>query len=266
MSRRAAQIEDEARRRSLLAGPFGLGRPRRALAAERHYLPFNGTTNISRIVGGILGYTTQYAVVLKMARLPTTDAGWPVIAHLNQSGNAFVGNLTDYDQVQDSTPDTHRHAGITVAGGTNYARASAAQVSGAQVHMIGRDLTANTARIRVIPSSDQSLYWAPADAATSEDSAPDDIIVGGLANPNGTLNSGPCDVWLVAVLAFWSLPADALLQAYAAPTCRDARPIFGSALKGYWPVSGMVGTSVPALVGSAAMACTGLTAASLVAW
>ena len=236
------------------------------LAAERHYLPFNGTTNIARIVGGILGYTTQYSMVLKMARLPTTDAAWPVIAHFNQSGNASFGNVTDYDQLQDSAPDIHRYAGITVAGGTNYAAASASQVSGAQVHMLGRDLTANTVRFRVVKSSDQSVFYAPADAATVEDSAPDDIIIGGLANPNGTLNSAPCDVWLVAVLAFHSFPADALLQAYSAPSCRDARPIFGSALKGYWPSSGMAGSSVPALVGTPPMACTGLTAAALVSW
>ena len=235
------------------------------VAPEQHYLPFNGTTNIAKIVGGILGYSTQYSLVLKLATLPTTTADWPIIAHLSYSGNVFAGNVTDYVQLQGGAI-LHRHAGITLAGGTNYARATASQCPGAQVQMFGRDLTANLARVRIVKSSDQSLFWAPGDVATAEDSTPDDIIIGGLGNPNGTLNSSPCDVQLVAVLAFHSLPSDALLQAYASPTCRDARPIFGSALKGYWPVSSMAGSSVPALIGSASMACTGLTASNLVAY
>lgn len=269
MSRRAAQIEDEARRRALLAGPFGLGRPLRGLAPERHYLPFKSdSSTIAKIVGGILGYGTEYAVGVKMATLPATDAGWPVTIHLNDpAASPIWNNVTDASQLQNASPIQHRHVGFTTAGGLNTNRSSGGigQCAGAQVHAIGRDLTANASWIRIIKSSDQSLFWAPSDAATNQDSVPQDIIVGAYANPDGSLNSGPCNIQLISVVAFHSRPSDALFQAWAHPDCHDARPIFGSALKGYWPVSGMVGASVPALVGSAAMACTGLTAADLVA-
>ena len=237
------------------------------IPVERHYLPFNGTTNIARIVGGMLGYSTQYALVLKMAALPATNAGWPVPGHLsNSAATPFGNNITDVMQLKNAAPPDYRHVGLTTAGAINYDRETGAtgQTTGAQVHMVARDNTANLARARVIKASDQSVFWAPADAATTQDSAPDDIIIGAYANPNGSLNSGPCDLQLVAVLAFWSIPSDALLQAYSAPSCRDARTVFGSALKGYWVASGAVGSSIPALVGTPPMALTGVTASALV--
>ena len=239
------------------------------VAPETAYLPFNGTTNIGFIDNGATGYTTQYALVLKMAALPATNAGWPVPGHLSYSGAGPIwNNVTEASQLQNASPTQHRHVGFTTVGGINTNRSSGgiSQCSGAQVHMIGRDLTANTTRIRIIKASDQTVFWGPADAATNEDSTPDDIIIGGYGNPDGTLNSSPCDLRLVSVVFLDTIPSDALLQAYAAPTCRDARPIFGSSIKGYWAAAQTVGSATPPLVGSASLALTGLTRSDLVAF
>lgn len=235
---------------------------------EQHALVHDGLVDLTVIPGGALGYSTQYALVIKMATLPATNVGWPVPGHLSYSGAGPIwNNVTEASQLQNASPTQHRHVGFTTAGGLNTNRSSGGlgQCPGAQVHMIGRDLTANTTRVRVIKASDQSVFWGPADTATNEDSTPDDIIIGGYSNPNLTLNSSPCDIALVAVCMFWSIPADDLLQKYAHKKARDARVIFGSALKGYWVPSLMTtANTIPALVGTATATCNGPTRSDLV--
>lgn len=237
-----------------------------AAAPEQHYLPFDGVTDFAYADAGATGYTTQYAVVLKMATLPTTNAGWPVPIHLSvSSASPWANNVTDSDQMPAGAPNQHRHVGVTTAGAVSFTRVNVGQCAGAQVHMLGRDLTANTARMRVIKASDQSVFWGPADAATTQDSAPDDICIGGYLNPGLTRNSSPCDLQLIAVVFLDSIPSDADLQLYADPDCRDARPIFGSSIKGYWAASSAVGSSIPALIGTAPVTLSGPVAGDLVA-
>lgn len=235
---------------------------------EQHALVHDGLVDITHIAGGATGYSTQYALVIKMATLPATNAGWPVPGHLSYSGAGPIwNNVTEASQLQNASPTQHRHVGFTTAGGLNTNRSSAGlgQCSGAQVHMIGRDLTANTTRVRIIKASDQTVFWGPADAATNEDSTPDDIIIGGYGNPDGTLNSSPCNIQFIAAVFLDALPADALLQAYAAPSCRDARTVFGSALKGYWVPSLMTpANTIAPLVGTATATCNGPTRSDLV--
>jgi len=231
---------------------------------ERDYLPFDGVTDFAYADGGATGYTTAYALIIKIATLPTTTAAWPVLVHLSRSASSFIANATDYLQLQDAAPDLHRHRGINLAAATNYERSSAGQCGGAQVQMLARDMTGNLARVRVIKASDQSVFWAPADVAAPEDSTPDDIFVGGLGNPNFTLNQAPCNIQLIAVVFLDAIPSDADLQLYADPDCHDARPIFGSSIKGYWCASSAVGSSIPALVGTAPLTLSGPTASDLV--
>lgn len=246
--------------RMLAAGQLGA-----VSVPEQHYLPFDGAADFAYADGGATGYTTTYAVIVKMATLPTQTAAWPIIVHLSNSARAFTPSITDADQMQAAAPNLHRHLGVTAAAGVSFNRVSTAQCAGAQVHMLGRDLAANTARVRVIKASDQSVFWSPADAATSEDSAPDDICIAAYLNSNLTYNSSPCDLQLIAVVFLDSIPSDADLQLYADPDCRDARPIFGSSIKGYWAASSAVGSSIPALVGTAPITLSGPVAGDLVA-
>lgn len=235
---------------------------------EQHALVHDGLVDITHIAGGASGYSNEYALVLKMASLPTTNAGWPVPGHLsNSSASPFANNVTDAVQCKNASPPCYRHLGLTTAGAVSFDRETGAtgQAAGGQLHMSARDLVANLVRVRVVVASDQSLFWAPADAATSQDSSPDDICIGGYLNPNRTLNSGPCDIALVAVCMFWSIPADDLLQKYARKKSRDARVIFGSALKGYWVPSLMTpANTIAPLVGTATATCNGPTRSDLV--
>ena len=236
-----------------------------AAAPEQHYLPFDGLVDYAYSDGGATGYSTQYALIVKISTLPTQTAASPFIAHLSDSAVVFVANLTDIDQMIDAATDTYRHAGYTLASGINYDRASTSQCAGAQVHMLGRNMTDNTARVRVIKASDQSVFWGPSDVSATQDRAPDDICLGALCNPNLTFNSKPCDIRLVAVVFVDAIPSDADLQLYAAPTCHDARPIFGASIKGYWAASSAVGSSIAALVGTAPITLSGPVAGELVA-
>lgn len=235
---------------------------------EQHALVHDGLMDFTVIPGGALGYSTQYALLLKMAALPTTNAAWPSPGHLSvPSASPWPNNLTDISQLRNAAPSDYRHVGLTTAGATSFDRGTggAGQATGGQLHLLGRDLTANLVRVRVVVASDQSLFWAPADAATSQDSAPEDIAIGAYINPNLTLNSSPCDIALVAVCMFHSIPADALLQKYAHKKARDARIIFGSALKGYWVPSLMTpANTIAPLVGTATATCNGPTRSDLV--
>lgn len=224
---------------------------------ERHALQFDGLVDIAYVQGGATGYGTTYALVLKMATLPTTNAGWPVPGHLSVSAaGVFPNNVTEAWQLQAGSPNQYRHVGVTSAGAVSFSRTSggAGQSAGAQVHLIGRDTAANLARARIVKASDQSIFWGPTDAATSEDSAPDDIIIGGYGAPNRTLHSSPCDILFVALVFLDIIPTDADLQAYSAPTCRDARSIANWAghIKSYICASSLLpgDTSIAALVGT----------------
>lgn len=239
-----------------------------ALAAERHYLQFPGSASIGFIDGGATGYTTAYALVVKMAAAVPTSAGWPQYAQLVNASLVDYRYRTDSLRIRDGSPLQHYFRGVKDADGTdNYVVASGGLgvCAGAQVHCIGRNLGTNAVAARVIRSSDQAVFYS-ADTTAAEDSSPDTIAVGGTIKGDNTISGDAAyaAIQLIAAVFLDAVPSDALLQAYAAPSCHDARLIFGSSIKGYWAASSAVGSSVPALVGTVPMALTGVTAAALV--
>ncbi len=233
---------------------------------EQHYLAFDGVANFAYADGGASGYSTAYALVVKIADLPPTTAAWPPVAHLsNSSAGAFTRNLTDVVQLKDDAVDMYRHVGLKLDNSVNYNHESASQAAGAQVLCAARNLATDTARARVVRSSDGLLFWAPADEAAAEDSAPDDVVVGGFTDAALVAQATFfCAVKLIAAVFLDKVPTDAELQAYAATS--DARLVWPTAILGYWPASLANGTEIPNLAGTAPLTLAGgLTSAALVA-
>lgn len=239
-------------------------------SVENHYLQFNGTTDFAYALNGALGYLTEYMVLVKAADQAPTSAGWPCIAHLNNSAVAFPGSLMGWMQHKNASPIDYRHGGLTPSGTFNFDHESGVlgQTSGPQLYAIGRNHATSTARARVIKSTDGSIFWGPADAAAAQDSSPTDICVGAFLTDDLTFSSGPCALKLVAVCFLVSIPTDAQLQAYALSSCKDARAIFGTSLYGYYTASMLVGSSIMNLGRSplaVPLTLVGPTAADLVA-
>lgn len=236
---------------------------------ENHYLQFNGTTDFAYADGGATGYTTAYAMVVKMADAVPTSAGWPQYAQLVNTSTVDYRYRADSLRIRDGSPLQHYFRGIKVADGAdNYLAASAGLgvCTGAQVHCIGRNLGTNAVAVRVIKASNQTVFYS-ADTTAAEDSSPDTVAIGATLKGDNTVSADAAyaAIKLVSVVFLDAVPSNALLQAYAAPTCRDARPIFGSSIKGYWTASTLAGSSIAALVGSVPITCNGPVVGDLVA-
>lgn len=72
----------------------------------------------------------------------------------------------------------------------------------------------------------------------------------------------------MSAVVLHSVPTDVQLQTYAAPTCRDARDVWGSELPWYWTASRLLGggSPVPPVCGTAPLTLVNLSSADLVAF
>jgi len=142
----------------------------------------------------------------------------------------------------------------------------ASGAAGAHVQLAGRDLAANLARIRVI-NEDGTTVWAPADAATVEDSVPRDVHLGAFLDYQFGMPTLHTPIRLVGALVLHSVPSDAELQAYAAASCRDAREVWGASIPWYVTASGLLGLGagpIPPVCGTAPLTLVNLSASDLV--
>lgn len=230
---------------------------------ESGYLPFgaSGWMYVSIPDPGAV-----YTLIVKFADLPLTTATWPVAMMIGDA-NMWPRNLVAYSQMQDASPDRHRTLGLRASDGAiEWGNTSSDQAAGAQVHVLARDNSANTAHARVIRSSDQSVHWS-IDAAAVGDRTPIVIAIGELVNAafvgQGFLGAQPK---VVAVILLRVVPINADSQAYSAPACRNAYDVWGGdEVIGYWPMSQAVGSAVPNQVaGGSAGILTGVTSAAFV--
>lgn len=211
---------------------------------------------------------TAYSLVLKLATTAGNVAFGGVAILSDPTRPTAYRNAVDNLQTQ-STSSRHRHTGIAASGANNYSRdqGTGSGAAGAHVQLAGRDLAANLARVRVI-AEDGSTVWAPADAATMEDSVPRDVHLGAFLDAAFGAPTLHTPIHLVSAVVSHAVPTDAELQAYAAATCRDARDVWGSELPWYWSASRLLGSGspVPPVCGTAPLTLVNLSAADLVAF
>ncbi len=220
--------------------------------AEQHYLQFNGAFDFATAVGAALGYSTQYALVVKLAGHVSLTANWAFVSHLSDPVPAAAfGNITDYQQIPGD--DRYRFGGLKTDGSSNYTFDSAigTQLNEPQLLVVARNMSSNTARARVVKIADQSVLWSPADAVAVVDSVPQDVVIGTLVDKDLvpiTSVTAPyffSDIKLVAALILKTVPTDTQLQAYA--KLRDARPVFSTDIISYYAASKVSGTEIPNL-------------------
>jgi len=252
---------DLARRMLLLGGAV----------PERDYLPLDGVADRLYSDGALAGYTTQYAMVTKVAA--TVNSGPDnYISHLSVPGNTSPAgaNLSDVCGRRRVGLQYYTIHGATAAAGGNYGRRSDTDalvaVNTAATYAVARDLTANTARGRII-GSDGTIRWTFADQAAAEDSAPEDLIIGCATDHLFVPYAGTYyAIGWVATVLLKTVPTNAQLQAYAAGA--DARKAFGSDIVWYATASGLRGAGsgpILPLVGTAPLVSVGLVEADLVA-
>lgn len=247
-----------------------LGR-RRKLAPERHYYPLDGLAERIRVVDARAAASGDYCLVIKVQG-PNAVQNFGYIGHLSDpagAGPPTYGNLTD-GLSSLSTSSRHRAAGIQLLGASNYGVQQSSGNGAAQRHvqMLGRNLTTNLARARVIDRAGTSI-WAPADQATVQDSDPRTISIGAVVGPDGsspTLFAAYNFVAAVLLPIAWT--TDVLVAQYASDTCHDARDVWGaSAITWYGTATGLLGQGTGPLlptVGTAVGVCSGMNASKLV--
>lgn len=240
------------------------------LPPERDYLLFDGTTSFAYADGGAVGFTPatgSYSLVTKVFATPNSGAD-SYMTHLSNPLNVAPAgaNITDVLRRVISTGQRYSIIGLTSAGANNYARASNSEgvtaVNTPAVYMLGRDLTANTARGRVV-GADGVIRWTFTDIAVLQDSVPQDVIWGVAANHLFVPFAGTYyGISWVATLVFYDYtPSDAELQAYALPTCQDAREIWPTRSFSYWTATRLRGRGagpIPPVRGLAPMTLVGL--------
>lgn len=231
-----------------------------ALAAERHYLQFNGTSDYAvadAVFGGISG---DYTIAIKVAGRNTSNgtstqtyyaSGGPGTSPANQQryDTCYCTHAGDPTTVFSGVTDGMTYGGISFAGkpaDTN-----------PRVFSVGRD---TSARVRIIkPSGVESTSDSVVSITT-----PDHIAIGGrvdnalspIANRYGAVS------FISLVLASVAIP-DAELTAWLNGT--DATDHI-TGIDHYWVASDIDGASIPARVGTVALALTGPTSSDLVAW
>jgi hypothetical protein len=240
-------------------------------APERHYLPFDGLVDRAyaqavRVAGG-----TEYALVTKVANTGVSGAD-NYLAHLSVPGNTSPAgaNISDVTRRVISTGQRYSVIGLTAAGATNYSRASVsdavAAVDTGAVYMVGRNLTTNLARGRVV-GADQAIRWTFADLAAATDTEPLDVCIGAaLSHAFSPFAGTYYAIGWVASLVLRIVPTDAQLQAYAATN--DALSVWSlDQIDWYATASGLLargsGPIVPR-VGASLLNCVGPTEADLV--
>lgn len=133
MSRRAAQIEDEARRRALLMGPFGLGRPLGGggvapaadLLIDDCESAWTGVTGVVRIVSdtptaGGSGYAVNDIVDVitggfgAQVQVRTVDGGGAVTALNDAGGSVYAGGFGTYTTGAGKATSGGSGTGLTV--------------------------------------------------------------------------------------------------------------------------------------------------------
>lgn len=243
----------------------------RARAPERHYYPLDGLAERIRVVDARAAASGDYCLVIKVQG-PNATQNFGCIAHLSDPAGAAAptyGNFTD-GLSSLSTNSRHRAAGLQLLGASNYGVQQSAGSGAAQRHvqMIGRNLTSNLARGRVIDRAGTSI-WAPADQATVQDSDPRTISIGAIVGPDGsspTLFAAYNFVAAVLLPIAWT--TDVLVAQYASDTCHDARDVWGaSAITWYGTATGLLGQGTGPLlptVGAAVGVCSGMNASKLV--
>lgn len=236
---------------------------------ERHALVFDAAGLTRAYAQSVLPASglTAYALVLKLATTAGNVAFGGVGILSDPTRTTAYRNSVDNLQTT-ATSSRHRHTGIAASGASNYGRdqSSGSGATGAHVQCAARDLAGNLARVRVI-SDDGTTVWAPADAATVEDSAPRDVHLGAFLDYQFAAPTLHTSIRLVAALVLHAVPTDAELAAYAAPTCRDAREVWGQSIPWYCAASALEGQGsgpIPPVTGTANLTLVNLSSADLV--
>jgi hypothetical protein len=240
-------------------------------APERDYLQLDGVADRLYSDGAMAGYTTQYAMVTKVAGMVNSGAD-SYISHLSIPGNTTPAGANISDILRRQLVGSQYYAinGLTAAAGTNYSRRSDADalvaVNTAATFAVGRDLTANTARGRIV-GRDGTIRWTFADQAAAQDSAPEDLIIGCATDHLFVPYAGTYYAiqWVASVL-LELVPTDAQLQAYAAGN--DARKVWPTGIIWYATATGLRGAGagpITPIVGTAPLVSVGPVEADLVA-
>jgi hypothetical protein len=241
------------------------------LAPERHALQLDGVVDRMYAPGVRAGTGTQYTLITKVSSVPASGAdNYISMLSVPSNTNGTGGNLSDGMTRRLVGSQMYYITGLTSVSTGNYARRSDADavtaVNTAAIYMIGRDLTANTARGRVV-GADGVVRWNPVDIATVQDSQPLDLVIGCAANHLFVPFAGTFyAIRWVASLLLRIIPTDARLQAYAQGS--DARLVFTPAeIEWYATASRLLGEGsgpIVPVVGSAHLTLAGPTSADLV--
>ena len=233
-----------------------------ALAAERHYLQFDGTSDYAvadAVFGGISGdYTIAIKVAGRNANASTEQvyfasggAGTNASAQSRRDRVSGTGASTFFIGKDTSDVTTYTSGG----GGVAYPADAEKRVIA-----IKRAAVAADAFCRIVSTSGVE-YTLDDTSATHQ--IPDHIAVGARVDDALAVVAGYGAVKLIGLVLTSAQVPDAELQAWLNATTAVGT-ITG--IDHYWCASDISGATIPARVGTVALALTGPTSSDLVAW
>lgn len=226
-----------------------------ALAAERHYLPFNGSTDYG-IADAVFGSITgDYAFAMKIAGV----FGSPVNGVYVSVGGPGAADLASHDRFYATSSTAMAEASFNATTSASIISQSVTGLSNVASVVYCR---------RSDPSSDIRVAQASAIVHTSNPAStipntPDHFTIGArVKNDLVTVSNYGAPQFISAILTDGAIP-DADLIAWLDGT--DAEDHING-INHYWCASDIAGSSIPARVGTVPLTLVGLVAGDLVAW
>lgn len=234
------------------------------LAAERHYLQFDGVGDYAvadAVFGGISG---DYTVAIKVASPVSSGGagtGWRYLATGGPGTSATA--QSDYDDIRRSATQKARAIGVVPSSGaSNYLPSASGELPAEKTVLAVRRTAAggaNGAQFRCV-NSGGVVYSVNASATMYK---PDHLcIAAAVDNALSTVASTFGNVSAIGVLLASAIVSDDELIAWLASD--DAEGVVSN-IDHYWAVSDLTGSTIPARVGTVALTVSGPTISDLVA-
>lgn len=236
------------------------GAPAAPVAVEHHYLQFDGVGDYAvadAVFGGISG---DYTIGIKVERPVFTGSGSTGYRYLTTGGpSAVASSEAAYDRIQRSGTQKSLFYGLVKDSTSfNYPFAISAELPTAPA-VLATKRTATAAKNRVL-TSDGVAFTADA-AATLY--LPDHLSVAASLFDSLVPESSYAELRMVSVILAAAEVPDSELAAWLEYGTADG---VVTGIDHYWVASDIDGATIPARVGTVALALTGPTSSDLVAW
>jgi len=234
------------------------------LAAERHYLQFDGVGDYAvadAVFGGISG---DYTVAIKVASPVSSGGAGTSWRYLSTGGpGTSVTAQSDYDGIRRSATRKARAIGVVPSSGSsNYLLAASGELSAEKTVLAVRRTAAggvDGVQFRCVNSG--GVVYSVNQSCTMY--KPDHLCIGAAVDDTlSTVASTFANVSAIGVLLASAIVSDAELIAWLAAETAEG---VVSNIDHYWAASDLSGSTIPARVGTVALTVSGPTISDLVA-